>query len=80
MRRYLCIGGPLDGVRASSEDFESAHTVLVRKPWPPGNTIPTEFVPAGRYAQHADEYVSFNNAGGAKRAHSMIRVHRDLLR
>lgn len=52
MKAHVCIGGPLDGLHATSADFR-------RESGRPGDPWHTE---QGRYAEHGDDYLQFNTA------------------
>ena len=89
---YPCIGGPLDGEHATTEDFYGYRPINpeTKKPyrW-------NERQPDGRYSFERDEgmyahlkneYVEFNGSGGGGRKRigmfppSMIFVHKSLLK
>jgi hypothetical protein len=53
-KAYPCIGGPLDGKHAVTDDFSPE--------W--GQLGEEFFQPRGMYHYLADEYMSYNNANG----------------
>lgn len=57
-KSYPVIGGPLDGVRMTSDEFERGHGA-------PGDTY---YRAPGRFAEHADEYLAFNCGSNYGRA------------
>lgn len=75
-KAYPCIGGPLDGLNAATEDMYPR--VVARRDsgqWKEGDVIRE----GGMYGHVADEYEAYNSAGHGRHA-SMIFVHTSLLR
>lgn len=66
MKRYLCIGGPLNGERANRKDFDEKFI------WRGQVTVPE-----GNFVAYKDEYHPYNSANGFPP--SMIWIHRSLL-
>lgn len=71
-KAYPCIGGPLDGQHAATEDFYQGSPEKFREhSW---------FREGGMYGHLADEYASYNASGRSRRGPSMIFVHTSLLK
>lgn len=67
MKRYICIGGPLDGEFLSS-DQRPEHN------WDSG------MVPNPIYEPFLRDYIDYNSSsGGNKSIPSMIRIHKSLI-
>lgn len=93
-KAYPCIGGPLNGKHAITEDFSEgpchyewpqkdgtwAKSYMDRIPGEKPRKIVTG--PGGMYAQYKDVYNSYNAAGRyrAKGAASMVFIHISLLK
>jgi hypothetical protein len=73
---YPCIGGPLDGEYATTDDFEKPTDEKYR-----GNSW---FREGGMYGHLADDYAEFNNSRGGRKViggePSMVFIHRALLK
>lgn len=71
-KAYPCLGGPLDGQHAATEDFETASPEKFRHhSW---------YREGGMYGHLADEYVEFNAGRRTRSAPSMIFVHTSILK
>jgi hypothetical protein len=84
MKAHICIGGPLDGMFATSKDFEQR---VVANRAGGGYDIGYVFREGGMYGHLHNEYVQFNNASrpyhvgkhGRKRA-QVAWIHIDILK
>lgn len=82
-KAYLCIGGPLDGHFAMTDDFADApyHWEYPSgKSWRTHNGTRVDTGPAGLYHHLEDKYVAFNASGRGRKVPSMVWIHVDLLK
>lgn len=70
-KAYPCIGGPLDGLYAASEDMYPE--IVARDD---GRVLRE----GGMYGHIGDEYIEYNAANSSSRTPSMIFVHTSLLK
>lgn len=83
MKAYICIGGPLDGLFASTTDFLQERVSMdwrnVAGIYQNGGNIPNKiYHPAGRFAVYQKDYYRYNSGG--KTGVSMVWIHRSLLK
>jgi hypothetical protein len=95
-KAYPCIGGPLDGKHAITDDFhegpchyeypsvDGGVTREWRKRVPGSKPQKVADGPGGMYGHLKDDYASYNNAGyygaNAKNKSSMVWIHVSLLK
>lgn len=71
-RAYPCVGGPLDGEHACTDDFVRGTPEKYRGvSW---------FSEPGMYAHLRDEYIEYNAARRSSKQPSMVFVHTSLLK
>ena len=68
-KAYPCVGGPLNGQLVKRSEFAPARRYVQRPEW---NRE------AGPFADHAEQYVSYNRAG-RQNVPAMIWLFKDLL-
>ena len=87
MKAHICIGGPLDGEHATSEDFFGYRPIdpKTKRPYPygVGKKMPDGRWPwsrdPGMYAHLSREYVQFNTSSHGAAKSDVIWIHRSLL-
>ena len=88
---YPCIGGPLDGEYATSEDFHGYRPINpeTKKPYRYGETPPDGRYSwqrdEGMYAHLKHEYVEYNGSGGGSKRvggfpPTMVYIHKSVLK
>jgi hypothetical protein len=85
MKAHVCIGGPLDGLFATSEDFHGYRVInpATKKPYRHGERMPDGRWPyerdPGMYAHLTNEYAQFHNASSSRRRAHVVWIHTSLL-
>jgi hypothetical protein len=76
MKRYPCVGGPLDGVHVTSRDLE--RPVYASRDY--GATKAGDLMMAGgKHAAHGRDYAAFNRQNAHDRVPTMIWLYIPLL-
>lgn len=78
MKRYLCIGGPYDGLKLTSKELE-LRVVAYRDSALLGTRAGDVLREGGSHSEHAKEYADYNRAAGWVPGPSMVRLHQSLL-
>lgn len=88
---YPCVGGPLDGIHATTEDFQTQPVdVCPSCGWERDTrdhaerllwrcpVCKTAMRGPNRFTEHARSYVQYNGSGLGGRMSSMLWVHKDI--
>ena len=80
MKAHLCIGGPLDGEHATSEDFYGYRARDEKGKVIPYHKLKT-YAPRedGMYGHLRNDYVQFNTSHHGAAKSDVVWIHRELL-